>query len=348
MLYVRPSPQAPPTMNTMPASAPARRGPLTFNAIIVTSAITLTVSVLIIVTGGIVRVTGSGLGCPTWPRCTTDSLSATPELGIHGIIEYGNRLLTGVLSFTVVALILAVLLQRHTPPRLIARAAWAQLGLVLVNAVVGGITVLTELNPWIVAAHLVAAFGLLTTTTITWHRVRDHQRIQQGERLASTAQHRGLAWSTLIATAVLVLLGTLVTGSGPHAGDSAEIARMPFDWVVITWVHGLAAVVTSVLATWLALALRASASGSVASTRAWLFVIALGAQAMIGIVQSLLSLPSGLVVLHLLGAALVWIGAVRLVLDTTATPGTLPLYNQGEGPATTNASWRTVGASPTR
>lgn len=312
-------------MSTMPTSAPAQRGFLPFKAIMVTSVITLTVSVLIIVTGGIVRVTGSGLGCPTWPRCTADSLSATPELGLHGIIEYGNRLLTGVLSFTVVALLLAVLFQKHTPPRLIARAAWAQLGLVLVNAVVGGITVLTELNPWIVAAHLVAAFGLLTTTTITWHRVRDHQRIEQGEQLVSTAQHHGLAWLTLTATAVLVLVGTLVTGSGPHAGDSAEIARMPFDWVVITWVHGLAAVVTSALAVWLALALRTSSPGSIASTRAWLFIAALGAQAMIGIVQSLLSLPSGLVVLHLLGAALVWIGAVRLVLDATATPASSPI-----------------------
>lgn len=126
-------------------------------------------SVLIIVTGGAVRLTGSGLGCDTWPKCTDDSLIVTPEQGYRGVIEFGNRMLTYVLSAAVGWAIIAA---RSTKPwrRGLTRLGWAQFWIVMSNAVIGGITVWMGLNPWTVAGHFLAANSLLTVAVITWHR----------------------------------------------------------------------------------------------------------------------------------------------------------------------------------
>ena len=131
----------------------------------------LVVSILIIVTGGVVRVTGSGLGCPTWPVCEAGSLTTTPALGIHGAIEFGNRALTSVLVLAVGWAIVAAALQRRWQ-RALARLTWSEFWLVVINAVAGGITVLVKLNPYVVALHFLLAFALLTTTTLAWHRSR--------------------------------------------------------------------------------------------------------------------------------------------------------------------------------
>ncbi len=275
-------------------------------------------SVVIVITGGIVRVTGSGLGCPTWPRCESDSLATTPELGVHGLIEFGNRMLTGALSTLVLVLIVVVALQRVPAPRLIARAGWAQLALVVVNAVVGGITVLTRLSPWMVALHFLAAMGLLTTTTITWHRVREYTRPDQAADTPAPSTERRLALACLASTVVTIVLGTLATGTGPHAGDSADIERMPFNWLAMTLIHAAAVAATCVLAGLLAVRLHRADPRGIGSMRAQLFLGALGFQALVGIIQSTTALPSWLVVVHLFGACLVWAGAVRLILDTTS------------------------------
>ncbi|MEU0737925.1 COX15/CtaA family protein [Streptomyces sp. NPDC006134] len=128
-------------------------------------------AVAIIVTGGVVRVTGSGLGCPTWPSCTSRSLAPTAEMGVHGAIEFGNRLLTGALCVVVGWLIIAARLQRE-PSRAVLRGAWAQFWVIVLNAVVGGVTVWMRLSPYVVAAHFLAATLLLTAAVVTWERVR--------------------------------------------------------------------------------------------------------------------------------------------------------------------------------
>ena len=131
----------------------------------------LVTAVLIVLGGVTVRVTGSGLGCPTWPTCTEGSLIATPELGIHGAIEFGNRMITGLLIVAVGWAIIAARLQRPRD-RMLTRLAWSMFWLVVANAVAGGLSVWYDLNPWIVAMHFVLAMTLLACATFTWHRAR--------------------------------------------------------------------------------------------------------------------------------------------------------------------------------
>lgn len=269
----------------------------------------LAVSILIIVTGGVVRVTGSGLGCPTWPVCEAGSLTTTPALGIHGAIEFGNRALTSVLVLAVGWAIVAAALQRRWQ-RTLARLTWSEFWLVVINAVAGGITVLVKLNPYVVALHFLLAFALLTTTTLAWHRSR-----QSAAATPVSARSGATAWALAAVAAVLVVLGTVVTGAGPHSGDSAEVHRIGLNWTAITAVHGVSAVVVIVLAVVLLLRLRREGA-ALAARRVAVLLGVLAAQALIGIVQAVTGVPGGLVVLHLLGAALVWVGVLRVLLDT--------------------------------
>ena len=132
----------------------------------------LVMSVVIVVTGGAVRLTGSGLGCPTWPKCTDDSLTATSAMGLHGAIEFGNRMLTYVLCAAVGWAIIAA---RSEKPyrRSLTRLGWAQFWVVMSNAVLGGIVVLVGLNPYTVAAHFVATSALIAVATVMWQRTRE-------------------------------------------------------------------------------------------------------------------------------------------------------------------------------
>jgi cytochrome c oxidase assembly protein subunit 15 len=130
----------------------------------------LVCQVLLIGTGGAVRLTGSGLGCPTWPRCTDDSFVSTPEMGVHGVIEFGNRLLTFVLTLVVILAFLAVLRIRKVRPELF-RITLVQGLSIPFQAVLGGITVLTGLNPYIVGAHFVVSVVLVALTTVLVYRV---------------------------------------------------------------------------------------------------------------------------------------------------------------------------------
>lgn len=279
----------------------------------------LLVSIIIVFTGGLVRVTGSGLGCPTWPTCDGVSLAPSPELGIHGVIEFANRMLTTVIVLAVAWVIIAARLQRPRV-RAITRLAWSQFWLILANAVAGGITVLVQLNPWVVALHFVLAIALLATTTLTWHRVHEDHAVDPAPL---AGRMRVLAWLLVAATAALILVGTLVSGSGPHSGDTADVPRMGLNWTGVTWVHGILG--ASVLV--IAIAMFALDSGR--DTRARLVrrrLIVLFAvivlQGALGVVQALTGLPETLVSLHLLGSALVWVGVLRVLLDTD--PGAFP------------------------
>ncbi len=270
----------------------------------------LVVSIVIVFTGGVVRVTGSGLGCPSWPACETGSLAPTPELGVHGVIEFANRVFTGVVILAVGWAIVAARLQRPRD-RAVTRLAWSQFWLVVANAVAGGVTVLTELNPWVVALHFVMAIALLTTTTLTWHRTLRQAAVDEEPPPAA----RGLAVALMVVTLALVLAGTIVSGAGPHSGDSAAVPRIALDWTTVAIVHGALGGAVIVLAIALLVVLARTRGTRLARQRTIAFLVVLVLQAAVGTTQSLTGLPDLLVAIHLLGAALVWAGALRVLLD---------------------------------
>jgi cytochrome c oxidase assembly protein subunit 15 len=278
----------------------------------------LVMSVVIVVTGGAVRLTGSGLGCPTWPKCTDDSLTATSEMGLHGAIEFGNRMLTYVLCAAVGWAIIAA---RSEKPyrRGLTKLGWAQFWVVMSNAVLGGIVVLVGLNPYTVAAHFVATSALIAVATVMWQRTREGDGAPRPLVGKSVQQ---LVWFLVAASVLLILVGTVVTGAGPHAGDSSEVERMPLDWETVSKVHAVLAwvVVTLTFALWFVLRAVDAPKGPPARTRE-LFVILL-AQGVIGYVQYFTDLPEILVGLHMLGSALTWIAVLRVLLALRERPAT--------------------------
>jgi cytochrome c oxidase assembly protein subunit 15 len=188
--------------------------------------------VVIIATGGAVRLTGSGLGCPTWPTCTPDSLITTPEMGIHGLIEFGNRMMTGVVGL--IALVLFVLVWRIRARRrdLFVLAFIVGAGIVA-QAVVGGITVWTGLNPFIVGFHYVSSLLLVCVCAVFLVRMDE----QPGPReLAVPRWYAGLGHATTAVLALTIVFGVLTTGSGPHSGDAAA-GRNGFESEVLEHVH---------------------------------------------------------------------------------------------------------------
>ncbi|MEO7121920.1 MAG: COX15/CtaA family protein [Lacisediminihabitans sp.] len=275
----------------------------------------LIVSILIIFTGGVVRVTGSGLGCPTWPSCNPGSLPPTGVMGIHGIIEFSNRVFSAFIAVPVAWVIIAARLQKPRE-RSLTRLAWSQFWLVVANAIAGGVTVLAGLNAWVVAMHFVLAIALLTTTTLTWHRVHEKTQTVPVDVMPIA---RKLSWAIVAVSLVLILVGTLVTGSGPHSGDSAEVKRMPLDWTAVTIIHGLLGTAVLVLAIVLWMALRKDSGAALARSRVVLFIAVVVIQAAIGVTQALDGLPDLLVAIHLLGAAIVWVGVLRVLLEVNPT-----------------------------
>jgi heme a synthase len=275
----------------------------------------------IVVTGGVVRLTGSGLGCPTWPNCTSDSLVPTSEYAQHGAIEFTNRMLTVVLTAIVLATLLAVL--RSDRRDLTPFAAAAFVG-IPAQAVLGGITVLTGLNPWTVAAHFLLSMVILAITTTM------ATRAYQPPGPARVIVNPSLV--TLIrvlvgVTAVVLVLGTVVTGSGPHAGD-VDVPRTGFDPETVSQLHADAVMLLLGLTAATLLWLRGSKAPPAATRAAAVLLVVELAQGLIGFVQYFTGLPVLLVGFHLLGACLVWIAALRLLLATSTrlpAPATGPV-----------------------
>ncbi|WP_150956163.1 COX15/CtaA family protein [Microbacterium testaceum] len=188
--------------------------------------------VLIIGTGGAVRLTGSGLGCPTWPKCTPDSLVNTQEMGIHGVIEFGNRTLTGLVGILAIAVVVLVWRMRHERRVLFVLSLIVLVGIVA-QAVVGGITVLTGLNPFIVGFHYVASVSLVAVCAA--FLVRMNQPAGPRRR-AVPGWFAGLVHATTGVLALTIVFGVLTTGAGPHSGDAASV-RNGFDAEVLEHVH---------------------------------------------------------------------------------------------------------------
>ena len=266
----------------------------------------------IIVTGGLVRLTGSGLGCPTWPQCVPGSYVPTVEQeeGFHKIIEFGNRTLTGLLGFVAIALIWA-LYRWARDRRDLQLGAWGVLAGVAAQAVVGGITVLTGLNPWIVAFHFLCSAALVAVAT--WLLVREREPAGPRQLLVHPLVHQASLAVCVLAGAVLVL-GTIVTGSGPHSGDAETPARTGLDPRAMSWLHADTVMLFAglVVAVWIGARIsgRTEAPG-----RAWgVVVAATAAQGLIGYVQYFTDLPEVLVLAHMLGASLLVVAVTRAMV----------------------------------
>ncbi|MEO6604185.1 MAG: COX15/CtaA family protein [Aeromicrobium sp.] len=259
----------------------------------------LAANILIVLTGGLVRLTGSGLGCPTWPKCTDESFVPHSELGIYGVIEFSNRMLTYVLVFVVVATFIAVRRWSSTNRTMRRLALIIALG-VPFQAVIGGISVLTDLNPWIVSLHLILSMGLVATSTVLLVRVRGGS--------ATQPQRAAYVIATYVVMWVVVYLGTIVTGSGPHAGDD-EAPRNGLDPQVMSHVHAASVYVLVALTLVLCFLLRDEAR-----KLAWILLAVELAQGTIGFVQYFTDLPIALVAAHLVGAGLLVVAGTRLLL----------------------------------
>jgi cytochrome c oxidase assembly protein subunit 15 len=255
----------------------------------------------IVITGGAVRLTGSGLGCPTWPRCTADSFVATEPMGVNGAIEFGNRLLTFAVGLVALLAVLAVLAQRARPPRALPLALLVLAG-IPAQAVVGGVTVLTDLNPWVVGCHFLVSIMIIAAAFGLWRAVGGGRT---ADRAAPPAV-RALGAVTVAASAAVLVLGTVVTGSGPHAGD-ADARRTGLDPEAVSHLHanGVFLLVGLTIGLWLA----TRAAGGPARVVAILLGVEL-AQGLIGFVQYVTELPVVLVGLHMAGACAVWLATL--------------------------------------
>ena len=275
----------------------------------------LVAEVLIVVTGGLVRLTGSGLGCPTWPQCVPGSYTPVMQQpqGIHKYIEFGNRTLTGVVGLAALAALVAVVVvvrRQGRPRRLVALGAAPLVGVVL-QAVLGGITVRTQLHPATVAAHFLVSSAVIALSTLLLRRMAE----PDGPVVANTARElRWLAWGLAAVTAVVLVLGTVVTGSGPHSGDAEAPARFGLDPRAMSWLHADAVLVWFGLLAALLLALRLT-SAPPAPRRAGVVVLLVGLmQGLVGYVQYLTGLPVVAVAVHMLGACLLVVSMTWLVL----------------------------------
>jgi heme a synthase len=282
----------------------------------------------IVVTGGLVRLTGSGLGCPTWPRCTDESFVATPELAAHGAIEFGNRLLTFVL--TAIAIATVVVVWRSARRDLRPLAAISFLG-IPAQALLGGVTVLTGLNPWTVAAHFLVSMVLVAVATTLWLRSREPGVGQPLLRRPLELLVLGIAG----VTAAVLVLGTVVTGAGPHSGDKNAADRMDFDPETVSQLHADLVFLLVGLTVALLLALHASDSaGRIRRAVRDLLVVQL-AQGLVGFVQYFTDLPIALVLVHMLGAVLITAFTARLVWSVRGPASDVPLDSPAQPAAAT-------------
>ena len=267
------------------------------------------VNILIVVTGGVVRLTGSGLGCPTWPRCTEDSFRPHAAMDVHAAIEFGNRLVTFLLAAVAIATFLAA--------RRVGRPALTRLAFVLAlgvpaQALIGGVTVLTGLNPWTVAFHLLVSMAMICVAVTLLVRVDQ----PDGPRLPTVPVGVGWLVRGLFGVGWVVLyLGTVVTGSGPHAGD-ADAPRNGLDPRAVTQLHTDAVFLLLGLTIAAVLVLRSGPARAGAAANVLLLVLL--AQGVVGYTQYVTGLPVLLVGLHLLGAALTAAAMTWLLLTTRA------------------------------
>lgn len=271
--------------------------------------LSLGVQLLIVLTGGAVRLTASGLGCPTWPQCTDGSFVTTPEMGVHGLIEFGNRLLFFVIQIVAIITFLFIVRMRHQRRDLFVLALIPCFSIVL-QAVLGGITVLTNLNPYVVGLHFLASVVLVVLAAVFVYRV------YYGPRRAAVTVP---LWYLLLASAaavfvgLAVLLGIVTTGSGPHAGDGGA-ARNGLDSELLQHLHSWPAYLafgTSIL-----LLIGALRLGDARLTKFTVLLVVIElAQIAVGLTQARLGLPGVLVATHMVLACMLAAAMTAVLLS---------------------------------
>jgi cytochrome c oxidase assembly protein subunit 15 len=304
----------------------------------------LIAQVLIVVTGGLVRLTGSGLGCPTWPQCVPGSYVPVVEQaeGYHKYIEFGNRLLTGLVLATAIAVLVVVVgrVRAGRSRRLLVVGA-LPLVLVIGQALLGGVTVLLDLHPVTVAAHFLLSMGLIATSTFVLIRLTQ----PDGPLTPATrAEVRWLGLALAGVGVVVLVLGTVVTGSGPHSGDADTPARFGFDPRTVSWLHADAVMVFAGLAVGLVIAVRLAECPAQLRAAAVAVLVVTLVQGVLGYLQYFAGLPVGLVAAHMLGACLL---TICLTLVVGHLWRRLPVQNvtaqnlrNGSSPTAMNSSVR--------
>lgn len=275
----------------------------------------LVANVGLVATGGAVRLTGSGLGCPTWPRCTGDSFVPHEALGVHGAIEFGNRMLTWVLTVVAIATFIAVWRRAASTRRDRWLVTLLALGIPF-QGVIGGITVLTKLNPWVVSLHFILSMALVSGATVLVHRLRPDAPAAPTTTPALRLG-RVLAWLQYLVTWTVIYLGTVVTGSGPHAGD-AEAPRNGLAPAHATQLHADAVLLLTGLS--VAIVVFTHVMSLPARRTAYRFLGLIAIQGVVGVVQYNTDLPVVLVIIHMTLSALLLIGATKLILEFGSVP----------------------------
>jgi cytochrome c oxidase assembly protein subunit 15 len=269
---------------------------------------TLVANIGIVVTGGAVRLTASGLGCSTWPRCNGDAFTPHDTLSAHSAIEFGNRTLTFVLAAIAIATFVAADAEARRAGRRDLRLLAIGLGLAIpVQAVVGGISVLTDLNPWVVSLHLLASMVIIALAVVFLRRLDGPAPAPARGTVVRLAElNSAIGW-------VVLYLGTVVTGSGPHAGD-ADAPRNGLDPLQLSQLHADVVFLFVGLTLGLAFALPAVGASAEAIRAARVLLLVQVGQGAIGFVQYFTDLPVVLVGFHMLGASLVTAGMTWLLL----------------------------------
>lgn len=268
----------------------------------------------IVFTGALVRITGSGLGCSTWPECTPGSYTPTPdqpEAPLHAWIEFGNRLLTFVLLINALALMFSIL---KSGKRELRKLGALQILGILAQGVLGGITVLTALNPATVAAHFLLSIILIAGALSLRQRAHGKSPIE----ITLIPLVTKLIWLHLLLTSLVLIAGTIVTGSGPHAGDSAA-ERFNLDSRTVAWIHADLVIALLGVSIALLIAIRLGLAGQarqVLSGRIQIFLIVALAQGGIGYIQYFTKLPEALVAAHIIGSIAVWLSAWNLFISS--------------------------------
>ncbi len=297
----------------------------------------------IIVTGAAVRLSGSGLGCSDWPTCENDQLVAEVH-DVHAMVEFVNRLITGLVSAAVIAAVLGSM-ARSPRRRDLTALSWGLVAGVIAQILIGALVVQEHLPPSLVITHF------LVSMVLVWNALVLHHRAGLPEQRPAPRRRAGIEpvvrLLTLLASVVLVT-GTLVTGAGPHSGSETEatkralqaqgvdvskldpgqleVERLPFDVPDVARVHGVTVMAFLAVTLWLLFRLRRSSADADLFARAQTLVALIVTQAAIGYLQYFTDVPPLLVGIHVAGATAVWVATIVLHLNTRqplpATPTT--------------------------
>lgn len=267
----------------------------------------------IVVTGALVRLTGSGLGCPSWPTCDEGRIVAPLEY--HAMVEFVNRVVTGFVSLAVMLAVAGSLVR--IPRR--RDLTWLSLGLVagvLGQIVLGGLVVLFHLYPPLVMGHFLVSMLLIWCATVLHHRAGEPDGAPRVPAVSDDL--RALAPLLVAMAGVVILLGTVVTGAGPHAGshDGELVERLPVAVADAARFHGASVILFLAAVLWFALRLRREGGAPEVRRRSEVLLAVLVAQAGVGYLQYFTGVPALLVAVHIAGATSVWIATLRLFLAT--------------------------------